>query len=768
VLINGGNLCNVFFTTTGGAVNLGVNSTFNGTIIAQGGAISAGNNATVNGRLLACVGAINLDDNTIGNPCTPCPTIDAPTADVTQQPTCTVATGTIVVTAPTGTGIEYSIGGTYQSGGTFNNVAAGTYQVTTKNSAGCISLATQVVVNAQPATPDAPTASVTAQPTCTVATGTIVVTAPTGTGIEYSIGGAYQSGGTFNNVAAGTYQVTVKNSAGCISPATQVVVNAQPATPAAPTASVTAQPTCATATGTITVTAPTGTGVTYSIGGTYQSGGTFNNVAAGTYQVTVKNSAGCISPATQVVVNAQPATPAAPTASVTAQPTCATATGTITVTAPTGTGVTYSIGGTYQSGGTFNNVAAGTYQVTAKNSAGCISPATQVVVNARPATPAAPTASVTSQPTCTVATGTIVVTAPTGTGIEYSIGGAYQSGGTFNNVAAGTYQVTAKNSAGCISSATQVVVNARPTNCGTYCSYTQGFYSNANGLQKLQSGLLSTPIIIGSTSGNYITIPANTSTVKSAIRLNSVMPGGSTPTILLLPKGNCNIMNSCFNAYLSGGRINNVLLSQTIALSLNIRLNGGILASFAIQSSYITTSNGGCVKLNSNVVNYLTASGTKTATVQDLLKLANDVLGGIKKAGVGGVPSLSDINSAVTAFNEVFDECRTFTGYKTSCTSAKPAEFVESAEKVSAISVKVGPNPYNDKVRFVIQSPISGQGSLDVYSLLGQKLQNVYRGHVDAGRSQNIEFNVPASMRTHMIYIFDIGGRRVSGRIIKQ
>jgi hypothetical protein len=73
--------------------------------------------------------------------------------------------------------------------------------------------------------------------------------------------------------------------------------------------------------------------------------------------------------------------------------------------------------------------------------------------------------------------------------------------------------------AGCISGGVTKIVDARPTNCASYCSYTQGFYSNANGLQKLQSGLLSTPIIIGRTSGNSITIPANTSTVKSAIKL---------------------------------------------------------------------------------------------------------------------------------------------------------------------------------------------------------------------------------------------------------
>jgi hypothetical protein len=48
------------------------------------------------------------------------------------------------------------------------------------------------------------------------------------------------------------------------------------------------------------------------------------------HSVTAKNAAGCIS--APVTINAQPATPAAPTASATLQPTCAVATGTITVT----------------------------------------------------------------------------------------------------------------------------------------------------------------------------------------------------------------------------------------------------------------------------------------------------------------------------------------------------------------------------------------------------------------------------------------------------
>ena len=137
------------------------------------------------------------------------------------------------------------------------------------------------------------------------------VTAPTGTGLTYSINGTtYQSSTVFSGVAANaTYNVTVRNSAGCTSPATPAVVNAQPATPSAPTVSVT-QPTCTTSTATITVTAPTGTGLTYSINSTtYQSSTVFSGVAANaTYNVTVRNSAGCTSPATAALVNAAPTT----------------------------------------------------------------------------------------------------------------------------------------------------------------------------------------------------------------------------------------------------------------------------------------------------------------------------------------------------------------------------------------------------------------------------------------------------------------------------
>ncbi len=386
----------------------------------------------------------------------------APTVAITQ-PTCTIATGTITVTAPLGTGLTYSINGTtYQAGTNFSGLAAGSYNVTVKNANGCISTVTTAVINPQPPTPAAPTVTIT-QPTCAIATGTITVTAPLGTGLTYSINGTtYQPGTTFSGLAAGSYNVTVKNANGCISTVTTAVINPQPPTPAAPTVTIT-QPTCAIATGTITVTAPLGTGLTYSINGTiYQAGTTFSGLAAGSYNVTVKNANGCISGVTTAVINPQPPTPVAPTVTIT-QPTCTVATGTITVTAPLGTGLTYSINGTtYQAGTTFSGLAAGSYNVTVMNANGCISTVTTAGIDPQPLTPAALTVTIT-QPTCTIPTGTITITAPLGTGLTYSIDGAtYQAGTTFSGLEAGSYNVTVKNANGCISTVTTAVIDPQP------------------------------------------------------------------------------------------------------------------------------------------------------------------------------------------------------------------------------------------------------------------------------------------------------------------
>ena len=114
---------------------------------------------------------------------------------------------------------------------------SGNYTVTVSNIYGCTatSAATTVTVNPLAANP---TATVTQQPTCAVATGSITVTAPLGAGNSYTLDGATTISWpnvTFTGVATGVHVISVSNSFGCFSPATtSVTVDPQPFTPGTP------------------------------------------------------------------------------------------------------------------------------------------------------------------------------------------------------------------------------------------------------------------------------------------------------------------------------------------------------------------------------------------------------------------------------------------------------------------------------------------------------------------------------------------------------
>ena len=116
------------------------------------------------------------------------------------------------------------------NGGSYST--SGTYTYHTNNAVGCDSLVTLVLTVGE-SIPNPVTSVV--QPTCSVATGTITITSPLGSGLQYSIGGAYQSGTTFNSVPSGIYSVTVKTVPGCVSSSSTATVNPQPTVPEATT-----------------------------------------------------------------------------------------------------------------------------------------------------------------------------------------------------------------------------------------------------------------------------------------------------------------------------------------------------------------------------------------------------------------------------------------------------------------------------------------------------------------------------------------------------
>jgi PKD repeat protein len=368
---------------------------------------------------------------------------------------------------------------------------------------------------------------------------------------------------------------------------------------------------------------------------------------------------------------------------------------------------------------------------------------------------------------------------------------------TWSGLEAGSYYVFGTGIAPTYCTSRTANATVHEFDCSYFYTLTQGYYGGKNGKSCLGSNPLNTikyllgnvDLVTGST--NSVTAPA---TDQGANKLNQTLPGGNTP--VALPGGNCDITTGCFTypVYLTKqGKINNVLLSQTITLGLNTRWEGGKLLLFHIESGWLTTQKmTGCggdavvvttcssntvtsIKMNQNVVDYLGNNNT----VQDLLNLANAVLGGTLTPGVNGVPSYSDVNDAVDAINQSFDEGRRFLDYystKQTCEILFPAPIILLADPtitvtaklsapVSSVTVTAYPNPYTDNVSFVIESKQSGQGSLEVYNMSGQKVKTIFQGHISVGM-QRFSLNLPAQQRSNLFYLFRVGNQRVAGKLL--
>ncbi|HNX06007.1 MAG TPA: hypothetical protein PKL96_00330, partial [Bacteroidales bacterium] len=398
----------------------------------------------------------------------------APGLGAITHPTCTVSTGSVLLNGlPTG---NWTINPGNISGSgtstTISGLTTGTHNFTVTNSSGCTSPASaNVVVNAQPVTPTAPGVGAITHPTCTVSTGSVVLNGlPTG---NWTINPGSVSGSgtstTISGLTAGTHNFTVTNASGCTSPASaNVVVNSQPVTPAAPTVGAITHPTCAVSTGSVVLNGlPTGNW-TINPGNISSSGSstTISGLVAGTYNFTVTNATGCTSPASaNVVVNAQPVTPAAPAVGAITHPTCTLATGSVVLSGLPAGSWTINPGNITGTGtsATISNLVAGTYNFTVNNGSCTSSASANVVINAQPPTPAAPTTGTITQPTCDVQSGSVVLSGlPTGNWIinPGTVNGSGNST-TISGLAPGTYNFTVTNAFGCTSPASfNVIINA--------------------------------------------------------------------------------------------------------------------------------------------------------------------------------------------------------------------------------------------------------------------------------------------------------------------
>ena len=237
-----------------------------------------------------------------------------------------------------------------------------------------------ITVSATTSNPSAPGAS----------DGSITASASGSSGFTFSInGGAFQSSGTFGNLAAGSYTIVAKSGGGCTGSASFNLTAPNPCAGITITVNGTiTNPTAPGATnGSIAATASGSSGFTFSInGGAFQASGTFNNLGAGAYAIIAKDLNGCTGTANFTLVAPNPCSGVTITVTTTivGNTPCETPnTGMITAAATGGTpAYTFSInGGAFQGSNVFSNLIAGTYLITAKDVNGCMGSANATVNN---------------------------------------------------------------------------------------------------------------------------------------------------------------------------------------------------------------------------------------------------------------------------------------------------------------------------------------------------------------------------------------------------
>jgi gliding motility-associated-like protein len=336
---------------------------------------------------------------------------------------------------------------------TANNLTAGTYTVTVTDSHGC-TITSTAIIN-QPIALAANGSTVT-NVLCTGGnngTATVVVNGGT-LGYTYLWSPSGGNAVTANNLTAGTYTVAVTDSHGCTITSTAIVT--EPTVVTAAGSTVTDVSCYLGANGSATVAANGGTpGYIYLWSPTGGNAITANNLAAGTYTVTVTDNNGCSITSTAVIT--QPTILAANGSTVTNVSCNGGNDGSVTVSANGGTpGYNYLWSPTGGNSLTANNLSTGIYTVTVTDNNGCTISSTVTVTEP---TPVVANSSTVMNVSCNGGSnGSSTVVANGGTpGYVYLWSPTGGNSVNANNLSAGPFTVTVTDNNGCSITSTTVI-----------------------------------------------------------------------------------------------------------------------------------------------------------------------------------------------------------------------------------------------------------------------------------------------------------------------
>ncbi|PHI19954.1 hypothetical protein CEQ90_10410 [Lewinellaceae bacterium SD302] len=356
---------------------------------------------------------------------------------------------------------QYSLDGvTFQASNVFDSLANGLYTIFIGDQGNCTVVAQVTLEDDPPEIIDVLTDTASCQNEDGIIT---IIAAGNVLPLEYSLDDeVYQSDPSFNNLAAGSYTVYVRDSNLCSdqsftvlteNAATQIIdVDVTPIA-------------CLGGSGTINVfTSPSGTELLYSLDSieplTFQQDSIFTDLPAGTYVVTAGNDEFCYDQDTVIIAPGQTLLIDSIT---TVSADCQGTGGELTVLAgePMNT-LLYSLDGiNFQSDPTFIDLVPGIYNITLMSESGCMVTGSASV----DATAASEIDSVQVTDTeCQSATGGFIVFAQTaGNPITYSLNGIdFQDSSVFTGLPAGSYTIFITDPDNCIDSVTADILEPLP------------------------------------------------------------------------------------------------------------------------------------------------------------------------------------------------------------------------------------------------------------------------------------------------------------------
>jgi hypothetical protein len=361
-----------------------------------------------------------------------------------------------------------------------------------------------------------------------------------------------------------------------------------------------------------------------------------------------------------------------------------------------------------------------------------------------------------------------------------------------------------------------VVLGCGPTT--SHCTYTQGFYGNQGGMgctggadsvryETTKAKMLRSFDIFG--SNKVVFGRANIDSISTTDRAFTLyredivndniflmLPGGGTAMALGIKPGGIAYGSAFEGATFndrstwsgvpivpygsSEGTIKNILLAQTMTLFFN--MNNGTNLALAPLHDTIFVSDFDCITgapdtgaammkfaFPHEVISFLANNpGSYSRNVAGLYKLANEVLGGMSIPGINA----SLVNQAVDGVNRAFDECKAMVGVIDvstdggGMTSTTYSSKSINISKDKQVSVSAYPNPFRDRLNFEVRSLSSGYGTLELFSITGQKIAKIYSGEFKAGELRKFNYQVKESARGTIVYLLRIGNKTLSGKLI--